>query len=200
MKAKKDVAATIKAYEMVLDIRRQALGEKHPLVAQVQLELARAWAEQQDVEKSRALANAAFAVLEACRARRTCPRKKPCGSQNDREILRPSCLVFRPGGETIGVLARILQATLVWLPAVLAAHGGQGKADTANPSRVSDISLSNSIRFVKTPILESTRPAPGRGIRRSMFGGRAGPGTIEPSARCQPPFLGTRSLAISRIR
>lgn len=67
MKAKKDVAATIKAYEMVLDIRRQALGEKHPLVAQVQLELARAWAEQQDVEKSRALANAALAVLEACR-------------------------------------------------------------------------------------------------------------------------------------
>jgi hypothetical protein len=52
---------------MVLDIRRQALGEKHPLVAQVQLELARAWAEQQDVEKSRALANAALAVLEACR-------------------------------------------------------------------------------------------------------------------------------------
>ena len=67
MKAKKDVAATIKAYEMVLDIRRQALGEKHPLVAQVQLELARAWAEQQDVEKSRALANAALAVLEASR-------------------------------------------------------------------------------------------------------------------------------------
>jgi hypothetical protein len=63
VKAQKDAARALAAYQMVADARRAALGPKHPLTALALLDLARAHAEQDDLPSARPLAAMAAEAL-----------------------------------------------------------------------------------------------------------------------------------------